>query len=330
MYFPVTSPLEAPPLRPELIGYDSPPPPVKDGGLQPRRRPWVRFLFFVAMTIVVAIPCLVVGRALKLDALTASVIAQLIASVVAYVALLWFEKRLQRPIELEGRRAAAGLAVGFALGAALMSIVIGILWALQMWHFHGIDHDFTLKRAALSIFSVGVVAGVSEEIFFRGVLHRLVEQGLGTWGAVGVSGLIFGLMHLGNPQATLWGAIAIALEAGVLFGVLYSLTRSLWIMIGLHAAWNIVQGPIFGAVVSGSSERGHGFLRSSHSGPDLLTGGQFGPEASVVSVALLMLLAGWLAWRLHRSGKVIPPAWSTARKDAALAAAPQPPGSALS
>jgi membrane protease YdiL (CAAX protease family) len=105
------------------------------------------------------------------------------------------------------------------------------------------------------------------------------------------------------------GAIAIALEAGLMFAVLYALTRSLWVVAGVHAGWNLTQGLGLGIVVSGSSDEGLGFLVSHPAGPDAISGGQFGIEASAVAVAVWLLVAAWLAWRLVRAGGVVQPLW---------------------
>lgn len=93
----------------------------------------------------------------------------------------------------------------------------------------------------------GLGAGIGEEILFRGVLFRIVEEGLGTWAALLVSALFFGAVHLGNPGATLWSSATIAIEAGLLFGLLYHVTRSLYLCMGVHAAWNFMQGTVYTA-----------------------------------------------------------------------------------
>ena len=126
-----------------------------------------------------------------------------------------------------------------------------------------------------------------EEILFRGVLFRIVEEGLGTWWALLISALFFGAVHLGNPGATAWSSAAIAIEAGLLFGMIYHVTRSLPVCMGLHAAWNFAQGTLYGIPVSGT--KADGWLRSTRSGPDWLSGGVFGAEASVIALGICLL-----------------------------------------
>jgi len=168
------------------------------------------------------------------------------------------------------------------------------------------------------------VAGVAEEIVLRGVLFRYVESLLGTWASVAISAVIFGGLHLSNENATLTGAVAIALEAGVMFAVLYALTRSLWVVVGVHAGWNLMQGLGLGIVVSGSSDTGMGFLVSNPTGPEFVSGGGFGIEASVVSVVVWLLVAAYLSWRLVRTGGVVAPAWVRHRRLPGNPVAPSP------
>ena len=99
---------------------------------------------------------------------------------------------------------------------------------------------------------------------------------------VKLAALFFGAAHIFNPGATLWSSAAIAIEAGLLLAMIYHVTRSLWACIGLHAAWNIMQGTLYGIPVSGS--KADGWLVSMRTGPDWLSGGVFGAEASVVAL----------------------------------------------
>ena len=85
----------------------------------------------------------------------------------------------------------------------------------------------------------------------------------------------------------------------VLFALLYGLTRSLWVCIGAHAAWNIVQGPVLGVPVSGSGFS-DGWLATVSVGPDWLTGGTFGAEASPVTVLIMVAATVWLALQIVR------------------------------
>jgi hypothetical protein len=146
---------------------------------------------------------------------------------------------------------------------------------------------------------------VGEEIVSRGVLYRIVEQRFGSWAALIVSALVFGGLHAWNPNATPWSCLAIAIEAGLLLGIVYTLTRSLYVCMGLHAGWNFLQGPVLGIPVSGFDL--HGLLRATLHGPVWLSGGAFGAEASALTVALLGTVSATLMLHAQRRGMIRPP-----------------------
>ena len=123
-----------------------------------------------------------------------------------------------------------------------------------------------------------------------------------------VSALVFGLTHLLNPQGTLEGALFIAVEAGILLGAAVMLTGRLWLGIGFHVAWNYTQSAIFSGTVSGN-EAAQGLVRSTIKGPDLLTGGRFGVESSVISLFLCTATGIIMLVMAARRGKIVPPIW---------------------
>ena len=104
--------------------------------------------------------------------------------------------------------------------------------------------------------------GFTEELLFRGILFRWIEEFGGSWAALAVTSALFGLAHIFNPGATWFSSFAIAVEAGVLLGGAYMLTRNLWLAMGLHAGWNFTQGEIFDVPVSGTRRARPGRRRS--------------------------------------------------------------------
>lgn len=270
-----------------------------------RFSPGVRLLAFVvavALTIGVLMGAALLINPRLLRSWLLVRLAELVAVVAGFSVLMVVERR--RPVELAPRRW-TGLLWGLLLGASLCCVVIGILAVLGSYRVLGVNASYPFWPALVS---TGLVAAVAEELAFRGVLFRLAEDVLGTWAALALSALVFGLSHLGNPDATLWGAVAIALEAGLLFAALYAVTRSLWWTMGLHFAWNVVQGPVYGSVVSGSGGAS-GYLRAQFTGPAWLTGGSFGIEGSVLTVVLLTALAVWLLVLIGRRGIAVSPYW---------------------
>lgn len=123
-----------------------------------------------------------------------------------------------------------------------------------------------------------------------------------------ISSLVFGLTHLINPQGTLEGALFIAVEAGVLLAAAFMLTRRLWLSIGFHIAWNYTQSAIFSGIVSGN-DAAQGLIRSTVSGPDLLTGGSFGVESSVIALFLCTATGVVMLVMAVKQGKIVSPIW---------------------
>jgi uncharacterized protein len=227
----------------------------------------------------------------------------LMRALPALLAYLLLVKLVERRAvdELAPRRLLPDGAKGALMGLLLFSAVVGVLYLLGSYHVTGSNPHAKWLPALLM---VGLGAGIGEEIITRGALFRIVEEGLGTWVALTVSALFFGAAHIANPGATLWSSAAIAIEAGLLFGMLYHVTRSLPLCMGLHAAWNFAQGTIYGIPVSGSPA--DGWLVSTRTGPDWLSGGVFGAEASVIALGLCSLCTlALLAVALQR-GSIIP------------------------
>ena len=203
--------------------------------------------------------------------------------VTLYFALVrGFERRNARELSPAGWQALAGIVVGFGLFAT----VFAILGAAGVARWHGLSAHFDV----IPVFAASIVAAIGEELAFRGGVFRVLEDSLGTAWALLLSAAVFGLLHALNPGATVLSTLAIALEAGLLLGAAYAFTRNLWFAIGLHLGWNFTEGGIFGVSVSGFSA-GKGVFAVALSGPTLLTGGRFGPEASIVAIAVCMAMA---------------------------------------
>lgn len=244
-----------------------------------------------------------------------ALLAEAVGAVIIAVAYVVYVRVVERRYisELAPAAAPREFGAGFLLGAALFTTTIGIIWALGDYTIIGVNP----WTAMLSPLAMGLAAGVLEEILFRGVIFRITEEWIGSWGALAFSSLLFGAGHLANPHATLMSAVSIALEAGVLLGAAFMVTRRLWLPIGLHAAWNFTQSGIFGAPVSGTAP--HGLFVSRLSGPVWATGGGFGPEASLPAV-LVALSAVWLLVHAVRSGRVVRPIWQRTPQPAILTA----------
>lgn len=265
--------------------------------------PVARIILFALMTIVIKIVTILVSQWTGLAGTLVHFLQRVVPALGAYLLLVLLIER-RRPRELAWRDLLPQTGIGLTVGIVLISAVIATLWLAGSYHVQGTGGDVDWLSAILLL---GLSTAISEEIVLRGVLFRVVEEGLGSWAALAISALAFGAIHLGNPSATLWSASAIAIEAGVLLGLLYCVTRSLWTCMGLHAAWNVMEGPVYGTSVSGLPA--HGWLQSSMTGPTWLSGGSFGPEASLVTVAWCGTLSLLLLVIALRRQSIVPPFW---------------------
>jgi membrane protease YdiL (CAAX protease family) len=214
----------------------------------------------------------------------------------------WLEGEEDREFTLAGSGRELGL--GLAIGFGLFSTAVGIVALLGGFEVAGIRG----LGVIWPMLSLAVVSGVFEETLFRGILFRHVETMLGSWAALASTSALFGAAHLMNPDATPFAALAIAIEAGILLGAAYMLTRRLWLAIGIHAAWNFTQGWVFSIPVSGG-DAPLGLLITRRVGPDWLIGGEFGLEASVIAMAVATLAGVAMLMRAVKRGEVRPPMW---------------------
>ena len=273
---------------------------------------WRRVLAFPISQIVVAIlfiaiPFAVVSTPFNLFVTDKPLrrAGALLLTVIVLGAYWAFVRIVERRAvtELSSSHVVRELGGGLVLGALLFSTTIGILAALGAYQMTG-NNGWLIMLASLP---ACVLAGVLEEVLIRGVVFRILEQWLGSWIALTISAVIFGALHLLNPGATLLNAAAISIEAGVLLAAAFMLTRRLWLCIGTHIAWNFTQGGIFSVAVSGGKSTG--LLQSRMAGPDWLTGGTFGAEASVVALVVCAAAGVVLIVLAIRKGNVVQPSW---------------------
>ncbi len=241
----------------------------------------------------------------------------LATGVVSIAVYRWVIRRTEHrePVEVDLKGAARSIGWSTVLGIGLFGAVLASIALIGEYTVHGLG----APTGAIGLLGFMAGAAVTEELVFRGILFRIVEARTGTWIALTLVGLLFGLLHLLNPNATLVGALAIAIAAGGMLTAAYVATRKLWVPIGLHFGWNFAASAIFSTEVSGS-DTPQGLLDATVSGPALVTGGAFGPEGSVFAVAFGVLATGAFMWLAYRRGHVIPLRGS-ARARADMAAA---------
>jgi uncharacterized protein len=262
----------------------------------------------------------------KASTLAGSPVLPLISSVAGLsgvVLSVWLAVRFldRRPFRDLGFRLDRGwwldLAFGMALGAVLMTVIflvesaLGWISVAGAFETPGTGAPFAL--AILLPFAAFVCVGISEETASRGYQLRNAAEGLnypvlGPRGAVlvawALSSIFFGALHAGNPNATPLSTFNIVL-AGLMLGFGYVLSGQLAIPIGLHLTWNFFQNAVYGLPVSGFGTFGASFLSAEQSGPDLWTGGSFGPEGGLLGPAAMLLGVLLIAlWVRLRTGKL--------------------------
>jgi uncharacterized protein len=223
--------------------------------------------------------------------------------IVAYELVI---RRLGEHPRDDYRDPKALLHLGIGLGAGLLvfSAAVAVAALLGVYRITGEGDASDLLPALIG---PAIFAAVSEELVFRGILFRWIEEFGGSWMALLLTSAFFGAAHLSNPNASWIAAVGIAFEAGVMLGAAYMLTRSLWLPMGLHAAWNFAQGEIYDIPVSGTKV--HGLVTARLSGDPLLTGNGFGLEASVIAIVIATLFGLWLLWLAIRKGELVRPRW---------------------
>lgn len=258
------------------------------------------FILFMMMSLNTDVMTSYVGDPVKS---VQHIVALAIAGFAVYLAYARFiERREASELALPGMGRELGR--GVLLGVGLYATCELILMLLGFYRIKGLNSlNYMVPAIAMALSS-----GVFEELLFRGVLLRSVETWFGSWVALVVSALVFGLTHLINPEGTLEGALFIAVEAGILLGAAYLLTRRLWLSIGFHISWNYTQSAIFSSIVSGN-EPATGLIRSTVKGPDYLTGGSFGMESSVLALVLCTGAGIVMLVMAVRRGKMVPPIW---------------------
>lgn len=221
------------------------------------------------------------------------------AAMIALYALFvrWFEKRPAQDIPVQSL--AGDMLKGLGIGFLFFIVVVGTMLLAGLYALTT-DAGDDSPLAVVSAFFFFLVVAVGEEIIFRGVLFRWIDEKWGFVAALVVSSLVFGFLHIFQEGASWWSSLAIAIEAGLLLGAAYKYSGTLWLPIGIHWAWNFTQGNIFGIAVSGS-DAGASILHGTMSGPDILTGGIFGAEASIITVFFGAVLSAWFIVRVRKT-----------------------------
>ncbi len=259
--------------------------------------------------VIVSVGQLLVGKLLDLSALDKSIKNLITGLVVAILAIVsytylfkFYEKREIKELSKIGLF--KSLTIGIVLGVLLQSLTILVIYLKGGYSIVSINPILFLVPP----FAMAFTSAIVEEILMRGIVFRITEEKLGSYFALFISAILFGAMHLGNPNSSLTAAIGLAIQAGLLLASAYIYSRNLWFPIAIHFAWNFTQSAIFGANVSGNTIS-KTLITSKIEGAEWFTGGQFGPEGSIQATAFCFIVTVILLILSHKEGKIISPYW---------------------
>lgn len=234
------------------------------------------------------------------------------ATISVYISRKYLDKKSFISLGLtRNKQTIRDLFFGFLLSGIMAGLFMLLLSSFNLVEINGLNigkNDTVLQNEFsfinfMKIVSVGslsilliehILVGYWEELVFRGYILQNMVDGMGFKIAVIISCVIYGLIHAANPNATLLSSSII-----VLFGFLriygYSLTKMLWLSMGMHIGWNFFQGPIFGFAASGHKKT---TLLDIYliSDKEWLTGGEFGPEGSVLIIPIILIALLVMKW----------------------------------
>jgi len=273
-----------------------------DGRLRAGWRILVFFVLLIGMSVVLQLGV----RALRGGLPRGSTLALALVAFAATVAVIVARRYLDRKgfvslgLALD-TTAVCDLLFGFGLSGLMAGAIFAIMAAAGLVENVAVQWGESARAAVdgspevvamtagtlLLLLLPTILTGWWEEIVFRGYLFQNMVEGMGLAMSVLVSCLIYGVVHAANPNA---GLLSSSIIVG--FGFLrlygYLATKLLWLSIGMHIGWNFFQGPVFGYAASGQTQSATLFTHTA-SGPDWLTGGDFGPEASVITIPVLLI-----------------------------------------
>lgn len=230
-------------------------------------------------------------------------ITEVIIALLVYILLFrFYEKRKIKELSLAtfGKNAL----IGFLTGLTIQSLLILVIYFSRGYSvLHVNPASFLIPG-----FTIAFVAGFIAEIILRGIIFRLTEEKLGTVNALIILALLFAFLQLSVPGATILSVFSTAIHAGILLSASYVFTRSLWLSIFLHFAWDFAEPGIYGAINPGNTIT-TSLLRSDITGSEFLTGGKFGPENSIQAIIFCSVTVLLFLFLAKKKNNFIKPYW---------------------
>ena len=182
---------------------------------------------------------------------------------------------------------------GLLAGVFMMGIGSLLLYFSGNLTYDTINFNLIGLLQAVLLF---IFVSINEEVFVRGYILRNMMGSMNKYIALVISSVLFMALHLLNPNLSLVAIINLFL-AGILLGIGYIFTKNLWFPLALHFSWNFFQGPIFGFEVSGTNT--DSLISHTIQGSELLTGGKFGLEGSLLATGLcsIAIIIFWMVYK---------------------------------
>ncbi len=187
---------------------------------------------------------------------------------------------------------------GLIAGIVMMGLGTLLLWGNGNLTIDSVNLSFLSLLQSIFLF---IIVAVNEEVIVRGYILPNLMDSMNRYIALLLSSFIFTALHLLNPNVSFIGVSNIFL-AGILLGIGYIFTKNLWFAIALHFSWNFFQGPIFGFEVSGT--KSETLISQTINGNELLTGGQFGFEGSIIATVLCSIAIA-LFWMVYKNQDIV-------------------------
>ena len=226
------------------------------------------------------------------------------SSFVAFTYVFFYKKYEKREIgEFSSKGLLKNTILGVLIGTTIQGLTIIVIYFWGNFQIISVNPFSSI----ITPFAIAFSVAIFEEILLRGIIFRIVEEKLGSYISFAISAIIFGAVHLLNPDSSVISSICIGI-VGFVFGASYIYSRSLWLPIAIHFSWNFVQSGIFGAITSGN-EKTSSLFNTNISGAELITGGAFGPEGTIQAILFWLLVSIIFMVIITKQNKIIKPFW---------------------
>jgi membrane protease YdiL (CAAX protease family) len=230
--------------------------------------------------------------------LLGALVTSLAVTFSVYLARRYFDHRSFTSLGLQvDSRALVDILFGISLTGLMMGMIFLVLWALNWIQIESfawqVESWVNVAASLLTMVALFTFVSWQEELLMRGYWLQNLSAGLSQSLGILLSSAVFALAHWFNPNLDWLGLLGLFL-AGLFLAYGYLRTRQLWLPIGLHLGWNFFEGTLFGFPVSGQYQ--YQLIRQTVTGPDLVTGGAFGPEAGLILLPVLILGAVGIYW----------------------------------